>query len=162
MTATTLPAHPAHPLPSVLLGGLLAGTFDILYAIWFWAIKADVPATRILQSIAAGLLGKASYSGGTGTAVLGLGLHYLIAVSMAVAYFLVARRWPALWQRPIPLGAAYGLLCYGIMNYVVVPLSSAGGGGAKDPLWVGLSIVVHMLLVGVPIGLFTRRAMRAA
>ena len=46
------------------------------------------------------------------------------------------------------------------MNYIVVPLSAAGGGGAKDPLWVGLSVVVHMLLIGVPIALFVRAALR--
>jgi len=41
-----------------------------------------------------------------------------------------------------------------------VPLSAAAGGGRKDPLWVGLSIVVHVVLIGIPIALFTRRAAR--
>jgi len=91
-----------------------------------------------------------------------LGLHYFIACSMAVAFFLVARRVPPLRERPVPYGAAYGLLLYGIMNYIVVPLSAAGGGGAKDPLWVGLSVVVHMFLIGVPIALFVRAALREA
>lgn len=27
------------------------------------------------------------------------------------------------------------------MNYIVVPLSAAGGGSGKDPLWVGLTVV---------------------
>jgi hypothetical protein len=43
------------------------------------------------------------------------------------------------------------------MNYVVVPLSAAGP-GSKDPLWVTLSIAVHMLLIGIPIALAVRRA----
>jgi hypothetical protein len=30
----------------------------------------------------------------------------------------------------------------------------------KDPLWVGLSVAVHMLLIGVPIALFVRAALR--
>ena len=148
------------PLRLVLAGGLVAGTLDITYACVFWALKADLPPTRIFQSVAAGLLGKASFEGGTATAALGLGLHYFIACSMAVAYYLVARRVPPLRERPVPYGAAYGLLLYGIMNYIVVPLSAAGGGGAKDPLWVGLSIVVHMFLIGVPIALFVRAALR--
>ena len=152
------PPHQSPPLRLVLAGGLVAGTFDIVYACVFWGLKAGVPVRRILQSVAAGLLGKASFEGGAATAALGLGLHYFIACSMAVAYYLVARRMPALRERPVPYGAAYGLLLYGIMNYVVVPLSAAGGGGAKDPLWVGLSIVVHMFLIGVPIALFVRAA----
>ena len=80
----------------------------------------------------------------------------------ACAAYLVARRWPLLYERAVPCGAAYGLLLYVIMNYIVVPLSAAGHGGAKDPLWVGLSIVVHAVLIGIPIALFTRRALRPA
>jgi hypothetical protein len=141
-----------------LLGGVVAGALDILYACAFWAIKAGVPARRIFQSVAAGLLGRASFDGGWGTAALGLALHFFIALSMSATYMLVAARWPLLLERPWPCGAAYGLLLYGIMNHVVVPLSRAGGGGAQDPLWVGLTIVVHVLLIGIPIALFARRA----
>ncbi len=158
MTATPLTEERSRPLLPVFLGGILAGTLDILFAIWFWAIKADVPATRILQSVASGLLGKASYQGGVATAMLGLGLHYLIAITMSLVYFRVARHWMPLWTRPVPFGAAYGLGCYLVMNFVVVPLSSAAA-GSKDPLWIGMGIAVHMLLIGVPIALFTRRAM---
>jgi len=150
----------ASPLRYVLAGGLVAGALDITYACVFWAIKAGVPAQRIFQSVAAGLLGKASFTGGWGTAVLGLGLHFFIATTMSVTYYVVSRRLPLLAEGPVPFGAAYGLLLYIIMNYVVVPLSAAAGGGRKDPLWVGLSIVVHVVLIGIPIALFTRRAAR--
>jgi uncharacterized membrane protein YagU involved in acid resistance len=146
------------PWRFVLAGGIVAGTLDIVYACLFWGLRSGSPPRRILQSVAAGLLGKASFQGGLRTAALGLGLHYFIALSMAVAYYLVARRWPLLWQRAALCGAAYGLLLYGVMNYVVVPLSAAGGPGSRNPLWVGLSIVVHVGLIGVPIALFTRRA----
>jgi hypothetical protein len=81
---------------------------------------------------------------------------------MSLTYFLVARRMPILGLRPRRVGAAYGLLLYVIMNLVVVPLSKAPHGGAKDPLWVALSIVVHMVLIGIPIALFTRRALQDA
>jgi len=47
------------------------------------------------------------------------------------------------------------------MNHIVVPLSAAAHGGAKDPLWVTLSIVVHAVLIGIPIALLTRRALLA-
>jgi hypothetical protein len=43
------------------------------------------------------------------------------------------------------------------MNQVVVPLSAAGP-GSKDPVWVALSIAAHVLLIGIPIALLTRRA----
>jgi uncharacterized membrane protein YagU involved in acid resistance len=143
----------------VLAAGLVAGTLDIVYACVFWALKANVPVQRILQSVAAGLLGKESFQGGASTAALGLGLHYFIATSMSVVYYLVARRWASLWQRPVLYGGAYGLLLYLIMNYVVVPLSAAGP-SSKNALWIGLSVLVHVCLIGIPIALFARRALR--
>ena len=144
----------------VLAGGLVAGALDIAYACLFWAVRSGVPARRILQSVAAGLLGPASFQGGRATAALGLGLHFFIALSMSVAYYLAARLWPVLGRRPVVYGAAYGLVLYAVMNYVVVPLSAAGR-GSKDPLWIVLSIVAHMVLVGIPIAVCTGRALRS-
>ena len=145
-------------LGPVFLGGIVAGALDIVYAWVFWWLERDVPPTRILQSVAAGLLGKDSFSGGAASAALGLFLQFFIAVSMALVYYAVARRWALLRERPVPCGLGYGLLCYIVMNYVVVPLSAAGP-GSKDPLWIGLSVLVHMVLIGLPIALFVRRAL---
>jgi hypothetical protein len=142
----------------ILSGGLIAGTLDIAFACIYWAIEAGVPAQRIFQSVAAGLLGEASFRGGATTAALGLGLHYFIATSMSLAFHLVAFRRPALVRRPVTYGVAYGLLLYVIMNYMAVPLSAAGR-GSKDPLWIGLTVAVHALLIGVPIALCARRAL---
>lgn len=143
-----------------LAGGVLAGALDITYAWLFWWLKAGVRASRIFQSVAAGLLGRASFSGGARTAALGLALHFFIAISMSLVYYLVATRWPLLWRRPVLCGAGYGLLLYAIMNYLVVPLSAAGP-GSRDPLWIALSVVVHVVLIGIPIALFTRGALTA-
>jgi hypothetical protein len=157
MTTSSIPTRPAHPLAFVLAGGLVAGTLDIVYACVFWGVKRAVPVQRILQSVAAGLLGQASFKGGGATAALGLALHFFIALSMSVTYYLAARRWPLLGQRPLRCGAGYGLLLYGIMNYIVLPLSAAGP-GSKDPLWITLSIAVHAFLIGA-IAVFARRAL---
>jgi hypothetical protein len=143
----------------IVSGGLIAGTLDIAYACIYWAIEASVPAQRIFQSVAAGLLGEASFQGGAATAALGLALHYFIATSMSLAYYLVAVRRPALVRRPVAYGVAYGLLLYVIMNYIVMPLSAAGA-GSKDRLWIALTVAVHALLVGVPIALCARRALQ--
>lgn len=141
----------------MLAGGLLAGALDILYACLFWAVKADLPPSRIFQSVAGGLLGKATFQGGTRTAALGLFLHFLIASTMAATYYLAARRWPVLARRPVSFGIAYGLLLYVVMNHVVVPLSAAGP-GSSDPTWIALTVLAHAFLVGLPIAWFTSRA----
>ena len=160
MIAATEPRRTpgAYPAPGwVLAGGLIAGILDIAYACAFWLTKADVPPARILQSVAAGLLGDASFRGGAATAALGLALHLVIATTMAVAYAVAARRWPALIDRPWRCGVAYGLTLYVVMNHVVVPLSAASA-GSRDPLWIWLTVAVHALLIGVPIALAVRHA----
>src|SRR5216110_972324 len=75
-----------------MLGGLVAGTFAITYACTYWYLKRGVMPARVLRSVASGLLGDASFTGGWRTAALGLVLHYCIATSMAVTYYLFARR----------------------------------------------------------------------
>jgi len=142
----------------VLAGGLVAGALDITYAWAFWTLKAGVSAQRIFQSVAQGLLGRESFRGGAATAALGLFLHFFIAITMAVVYYFVARRWALLYKHPLLCGAAYGLVLYGVMNYIVVPLSAAGSGSPGNRLWIGLSIVAHMVLIGIPIAIFSSRA----
>jgi hypothetical protein len=149
---------PDRPLVLVMSGGLLAATLDIVYACVFWAIKSGVAPSRILQSVAAGVLGESSFEGANATAALGLLLHYLIVLVMALAYYVAARRWPPARHRWLLAGAGYGLLLYALMQYIVVPLSRAAGGGPQDQLWVALSIAVHVLLVGIPIAFFGSRA----
>lgn len=142
----------------ILLGGVVAGTLDIVYAIVFWAIKAGVAAIRILQSVAAGVLGDASFNGGIATATLGLALHYAIMCAMVGVYFLLARHWAPLRGRALlAAGAIYGLALYAAMTYVVVPLSAAAP-GPNDATWTASSIAMHML-VGVLCAWFARRAL---
>ena len=47
------------------LGTLAAGSFDLLFACMFWALKADVPAQRIFQSIARGAVDSTSVTSST-------------------------------------------------------------------------------------------------
>lgn len=146
-----VPALP--PLLFVLAGGLAAGTLDIVFACTFWRLRSKVPALRVFQSVATGLLGRASFAGGARTVALGLALHYVIATTMCTAYYVAARHWSVLWQQPLVYGTGYGLLLYVVMNLVVVPLSAAPP-PSRDPLWITLSILAHVLLVGIPIAIF--------
>ncbi len=142
----------------VVAGGLVAGALDITFACTWWAIARDVPAERILQSVASGVLGKDSYEGGRASALLGLGLHFFITLVMSWVYFAASRRLPALVKHPVAMGAAYGLLLYGAMNFVVVPLSNAVVGAPALNAWTFAGIAAHVLLVGIPIALCARQA----
>lgn len=129
----------------LIVGGLAIGLADLVFATTFWWTR-NVPPVRILQSIAAGLLGGDSYAGGAATAVLGALLHFLIAIAFVVACHLLLRRWPRLARHPVRHGFVYGLLLYLAMNFVVLPLSAAGMPDVTDLPWVAPSVVVHLAI----------------
>ena len=140
------------------LGWLVAATCDICYATGFSYLYRGVPPSRILKSVASGILGADAYQGGTATAVLGLGLHYLNALIITCIFFAVASRAPALVRRPVLIGVLYGIVVYGVMNYVVIPLSRIGPRPTPPtPTWV-TGLIVHMFFIGMPIAIAANRA----
>ena len=144
---------------AALAGGLAAGALDILYAFTLYGLRG-VPPERILQSVASGLLGRAAYAGGMWTASLGALLHGAIAIVMAATYAVASLRFPVLREQAIACGAAYGGMLFFVMNYVVVPLSLAvPKGPPPSPAWE-LGLAAHIALVGIPIALAARWALR--
>lgn len=156
------PMTPNRKRPAVvlgcLLGGLVAGAFDISYAVTFSYWRSGVAPSRVLQSVASGLLGAAAYSGGAVTAALGLGLHFLIALSMATAYVFAARGIPVLARRPVLCGTVYGALLFAFMNLVVIPLSRVPPRTTFPLVVLITGLLVHMFGIGMPIALAARRA----
>jgi hypothetical protein len=145
-------------LSAILTGGFVAGFFDICYAVIYSYARSGVPPSRILQSVASGLLGRDAYSGGAATATLGLGLHFFMTLLMAAAYVVAARWRPVLVHRHILCGALYGAFLYAFMNLVVLPLSRFPPRPAPALITMITGLIVHMFLVGVPIALAARRA----
>ena len=143
----------------LLLGALVVGTLDIAWAILYWGIMRGTSPLRIFQSVAAGLLGPASFRGGIGTVILGAALHYFISLMIVLVYWLAARAWPELVHRPLFWGMLYGIAVYLVMNYVVIPLSATSRPKFNAP-WVIGSVIVHALLVGLPAAMFARAALK--
>ena len=152
-------ANPGRALRFILLGGLIAATCDITYAVGYSAWRGVAPM-RILQSVASGLLGKPAFDGGAATAVLGLCLHYAICIVAAAVYWHAARRLAWLTGHAVPAGLAFGLAVYGFMNYVVLPLSAFPFPLHPAALTVVTGLLVHMVGVGLPIALCTRKGQR--
>jgi hypothetical protein len=142
---------------AVLWGGLAAGILDISDAIITWGLRG-VPAGRILQSVASGLLGRASYDGGFATMALGTFLHFFIATGAAATYVAASAKLPVLARRAAPCGLAFGVLVYLFMNYVVLPLSAFPGRSSAFA-WPAFlhGVIGHAFLVGLPIALLTRK-----
>lgn len=155
-----VPKTPISPTIAVLAGGFTAATLDIVYAFTFFGFRGVDPV-RILQSIASGLLGKASYLGGAGSAALGLVLHYAIALVMAAVYVAASRALPMLNRRPWLWGPLYGIGCYLVMNYVVLLLRFGPKPAPHIEVLLG-GLAIHMFGVGLPIALFAARATSSA
>lgn len=144
------------------VGWLIAASCDICYATGFSYLYRGVAPSRILKSVAAGILGTDAYQGGAGVAALGLGLHYLNAFIITCIFFAVASQIPALVRKPLPVGVLYGIVVYLVMNYVVVPLSRIGPRPTPPaPVWI-TGVLVHMFLIGVPIAWAASRAFAAS
>lgn len=159
MTATTVtPAKRAlRPSEAILAAGLIAAVLDILNPIIVWGLKG-VPAERILQSVSAGLLGKAAFSGGVATAALGLVAHTLIMLGAATFYYFASRRLPVMNRWPWIAGPAFGLGFYVFMNYLVVPLSLATNKAPSGWFPVLNQMFCHLVLVGLTFSLIISRA----
>ncbi len=145
---------------AILIGGVIAGVLDITYAIVFSAWHG-VPAVRILQSVASGLLGKSAFSGGWETAALGFVLHFFIAFSAATIFYFACKGLPVLIRYPFFSGIFYGLAIYAVMNLVVLPLSAYPRKVTFPPLVLATGLFVHAFFIGLPISLAVRRALFA-
>jgi hypothetical protein len=133
---------------ALVVGTLAIGILDITDAFIFFGLRGVSPV-RILQSIAAGLLGRDAFSGGAGTAILGACLHFFIAFCIAAAYLLASRRIAFLRERPLLCGPVYGIAVYLVMNLVVLPLSAAGGSFPSGAVLAN-GVLIHIFGVGLP------------
>jgi hypothetical protein len=142
---------------ALVLATLVAGTLDLGYALVVSGMRGTAPPV-LLQAIATGLLGKASFEGGAATAVLGAALHYGIMACIVVFYYLLSRRLPLLLQRPCLFGALYGAGVFFVMNYVVVPLSAIGHTFQRPPLLYAGEMFSHVVFVGISTAWILSRA----
>ena len=142
---------------AILMGGLIAGTLDILYAIGFSAWRGMPPMT-LLQFVASGLLGQVSFEGGAATAALGLLLHYLMMLLIAAIFYGLSRQLTFLVRQPIVWGPVYGFLVYWVMNLVVMQLSATPNKWRFALLSFATGILVHMFFIGLTIAWFASKA----
>jgi hypothetical protein len=145
-----VPASQGKLLRPILVGGALAGTFDLISAF----ITFGLGNPRI---IAGGLLGKQAWQGGAGTWTLGVILHYFIAFSAAAIYCLSSRRLPFLKDHWLVCGLFYGIAVFLVMNLVVLPLSAYHYMGPYQYRGLLQGVLVHMLIIGLPISFSLRK-----
>jgi hypothetical protein len=114
---------------------------------------------RLLQGIAAGVLGSRSFQGGLPTAFLGLFLHFVIAFTAATVFMLASRRLTFLTERTVLSGILYGVAVY-FFTQGVVRLSAARHYPFSLKM-TAIGIVIHIFCVGTPIAIAARRFLAA-
>lgn len=149
---------PRGPAAALALGALVVGSLDILDAFVFWAVRGVRPS-RVLQGIASGLLGRASFSAGAWSILLGLVLHFFIATVVVLVYYVAARRLAALHRKPLLWGPLYGIAVFVFMYFVVIPHSAMTQRPISAPVAVN-GVLIHILGVGIPAALAARAALR--
>ena len=138
-------------LLAIGLAGGIAGVLDLTQALILFS-------ARVPFSIAAGLLGpETAVHGGAGTYILGVLLHFFIALCFAAAYYLVSRRLTFLVEHPLVCGMVYGIIVELVMDLAVLPLSALHAAGPYELHDLLLGIGVHMVTVGLPIAYGVRR-----
>jgi hypothetical protein len=159
MAVTPASISSARPraLRVILCGGLVAGTLDLTGACVTSWLRAGVSPVRVMQSVASGLLGAASYTGGAKTAVLGTALHFLIATVATAVFYFASRSLRFMVARPVVAGLLYGVAVYVFMNFVVLPLSAFPQRTAPALSGRIIGMLIIMFCIGLPIALITSR-----
>jgi len=160
---TANPIRSARPLRTILIAGLVAGTFDITYACVFYYARNGVTPGVIFRNVARGALGPSAREGGIKVAMLGLFFHYLIAMIVATIYYFASRVIPFMIEHAVVSGLVYGLCVYLVMYGLVMRYSALHSTlypwqypwGVLIP-----NILIHMLGIGLTIALIVRKFSR--
>jgi hypothetical protein len=144
------PLGKRNALLAIAVGGLIAGTLDLIQAciLFGW----DIPL-----AIAGGLLGRQAFHGGVSTYILGVFLHFFIALSAAAVYYAASRRLVFLKEYPLVCGLFFGAAVEEVMNLIVLPLSALHARGPYHLHGLIQGLLVHMVVVGLPISFSVRR-----
>ena len=163
-SATAAVPYQAHPLlRRILITWPVVGGLDALYVtVVFGFIRATATPMRLWQGVARALLDKAAFDGGALTALLGLAMHFCVALGWTVVWALVYDRSPvvqSLVARPLHAvlaGLAYGVFIWLAMNRVILPLVTYIKPAPLATLNSYLVLLSHLTVIGPPIVLLMR------
>ena len=153
--ARTLPISRA-----ILYATLVVGVLDASDGVVFLGLHGQNPI-QVLQYIASSLLGPRSFSDGLASAVLGLVLHFAIALVVATIYILGSRRVAALCTQWVLVGLLYGAAVWTVMNLLVLPLTAVAHGPITTAALAN-GLIGHALFVGLPSAFFAKKLKAAA
>lgn len=132
----------------------VCGVGDLWSAFALAGLRGKSPAD-VLRGVASGPFPSMASAGDLGAAV-GTGVHFSIMAVMAAAFLVIFSRVQALRKHPIVVGAIYGVILYGVMYWIVLPLRFPEIFPQTEPQRVANALFSHVVCVGVPMGLMGR------
>lgn len=150
---------------AIITGWLLCGVLDIVAAcLQAWIQGGRAPAD-VLRGVASALWGAAAMTSGPGMAAIGLAMHFTVALTATLVFYVLSRRFAVLRTAPLWLvGPLYGVGVFCAMNYGTLPALSWLRSLYLNttPRWPGSmrwpQLAIHMVCVGLPIVWAIRRA----
>jgi hypothetical protein len=148
---------------AILWAWMLCAILDISSAVIISIVYGSNPY-RMLQGIAYAVLGPQALEMGIATALMGLAMHFSVALTATLIFYRASRRIPAMVEYPVISGIVFGIFWLLVMYRGVIPLLAFlrplylanAPKRPLPPLWP-LPILVHMTCVGLPISLAIAR-----
>jgi hypothetical protein len=150
---TTEPA--CSNMKRIVVAGLLTGVIDGLFSSVLSAVFYGSTVTRLFQGVAATLLGPTAVDGAARTALIGVAMHFGVALGWSAVFaFLVSqlewlRRTLAASGGPIRIASLYGPLIWMTMSLVIIPALTGRPAAITYRWWV--QFFGHIPFVGLPI-----------
>ena len=159
--ASTSPATRNSLLRLSVIAGLICGAVDVIIFHWFIQnVLSGVPLITLYQYIASGALGESAFAGGIPTALLGVLFHFIFSIVIAGVFILGVDRIPLLRRHIIPGSLLYGFGVFIVMNMIVTPLSATPPLPTPTTSELIVTIIVHILVAGLLLGIVVRRNTR--
>jgi hypothetical protein len=89
--------------------------------------------------------------------LIGLVMHFCVAIGWALGYVYLIRSQPQLLTRPIVSGFCYGLVVYVFMQIVLI---TAGQYHRPSPSALATALLAHTVFYGIPVALVVSRLLR--
>jgi hypothetical protein len=146
-------------LKTIIVTGFIAGTLDIIAACTSYYISTGKDPLNVLHFVAAGLFGKSASDGSINMKLAGLLIHFAIAFSFTIFYFLIVARSAFVKRSWLVSGILYGLFTWVVMNLLVLPMTKLPPATFKlNKVILGASILV--VCIGIPIAYSAHRFYR--
>jgi len=162
-TTKTLQTRPK-AVTYILLAWIVAGTMDITAASIQYYTKTGKTPLIVLRYISSAVFGKEAMNGGTKMEIIGLLLHYLVALIWTLCFFIISPAFKLYKLNKVIVGLIYGIIVWTIMNVAVVPIAfSRPYHFDINKAWIACLIL--MVCIGLPIsliiGTYYQRRMRS-